>query len=97
MGGRIEFANLSEEEKHPIILPSKSYVVKLIIADVHRRQLHAGINQTLISLRDKYWIIRARQVVRTVVKSCFICRKLKKRKTTMLYYDFEGFGNGEGR
>ena len=76
MGGRIEFANLSEEEKHPIILPSKSYVVKLIIADVHRRQLHAGINQTLISLRDKYWITRARQVVRTVVKSCFICRKL---------------------
>ena len=76
MGGRIEFSNLSEEEKHPVILPSKSYIVKLIVEDTHRRQLHAGINQTLISLRDKYWIVRARQVVRSVVKSCFICRKL---------------------
>lgn len=76
MGGRLDFSDLTEEEKHPIILPNKSYIVKLIVEDTHRRQLHAGINQTLISLRYKYWIIRARQLVRTVVKSCFICRKL---------------------
>ena len=76
MGGRIEFSDLSEEEKHPVILPNKSYIVKLIVKDTHHRQLHAGINHTLISLRDNYWIIRARQLVRGVVKSCFICRKI---------------------
>ena len=76
MGGRIDFSDLSEEEKHPVVLPSKSYIVRLIVEDTHRRQLHAGINQTLISVRDNYWIIRGRQIVRSVVKSCFICRKL---------------------
>ena len=75
MGGRIEFSDLSEEEKHPIILPSKSYVVKLIMEDTHRTQLHAGVNQTLISLRDKYWIIKSRQSVKSIVKACLICRK----------------------
>ena len=75
MGGRIEFSDLSEEEKHPIILPSKSYVVKLIMEDTHRTQLHAGVNQTLISLRDKYWITKSRQSVKSIVKACLICRK----------------------
>ena len=76
MGGRLEFSDLSEEEKHPVILPNKSYIVKLIAQATHHRQLHAGINQTLISLRYNYWIIRARQLVRRIVKACFICRKL---------------------
>ena len=76
MGGRLEFSDLSEEEKHPIILPNSSYIVMLLAEDTHRRQLHAGINQTLIALRYKYWIIKGRQLVRRIVKSCFICRKL---------------------
>ena len=76
MGGRIEYSDLTEEEKHPVILPSRSYIVKLIVEDIHRRQLHAGINQTLICVRDKYWILRGRQIVRAVVKSCLTCRKV---------------------
>ena len=75
MKGRIQYSDLSEDEKHPIILPAKSYVVKLIIEEVHRKQLHAGINQTLVSLRDHYWVITGRAVVRRVVKSCILCRK----------------------
>lgn len=76
MGGRLQFSDLSEEEKHPIILPNQSYIVKLIAKDTHQRQLHAGINQTLISLRYRYWILRGRQLVKRIVKSCFICRKI---------------------
>ena len=56
MVGRIEYANIMDDEKHSIILPSQSYAVKLIVEDIHRRQLHAGINQTLICVRDKYWM-----------------------------------------
>ena len=75
MGGRVQYSDLREEEKHPIILPYSSYLVKLIIEDVHRKQLHSGINHTLIALRDRYWVIKARSLVRRVVKSCVVCRK----------------------
>lgn len=75
MKGRIQYAEISEDEKHPIILPAKSYIVKLIIEEVHRKQLHAGINQTLVALRNKFWVIKARALVRRVVKSCIMCRK----------------------
>ena len=74
MGGRIEYANIMDDEKHPIILLGQSYVVKPIVEDIHRRQLHAGINQTHICVRDKYWILKSRQIVRAVAKKCLTCR-----------------------
>ena len=60
-------------------------MVRIIIEDIHRKQLHAGINQTLIALRDKYWVIRSRKIVRSVVKSCFICRKLNPVRLQVPY------------
>ena len=75
MKGRIQYADLNEGEKHPIILPCKSYVVKLIVEDTHRKQLHAGVRQTLVALRDRFWIIKGRALVRRIVKSCILCRK----------------------
>lgn len=75
MRGRVQYANLNEIEKHPIILPYNSYLVKLIVEDVHRKQLHSGINHTLIAVRDKYWVIKGRSLVRRVVKACLVCRR----------------------
>ena len=54
VGGRIHKSSLPEEEKHPIILPSNYPVVKLLIEDVHCRQLHAGVECTLSVLRQKF-------------------------------------------
>ena len=75
MGGRIQYADLEEREKHPIILPYHSYLVMLIIEDIHRKQLHSGINHTLIAVRDRFWVLKGRSLVRRVVKSCLVCRK----------------------
>lgn len=75
MGGRLQYSDLNETEKHPIILPYDSYLVKLIVEDIHRRQLHSGINHTLIALRDRFWVLKARKLVRRIVKSCLVCRK----------------------
>ena len=54
VGGRIHKSSLPEEEKHPIILPSNYPVVKLLIEDVHCRELHAGVECTLSVLRQKF-------------------------------------------
>ena len=82
MKGRIQHSALSEEEKHPIILPHKSHIVRLLIEEVHRTQMHAGINQTLVTLRDKYWVTHARSMVRSIVKSCLVCRMHMPQRLT---------------
>ena len=38
---------------------------------------HGGINTTLVALRERYWILRGRQVVKAIIRSCVICRKFE--------------------
>lgn len=74
VGGRIHKSTLPEEEKYPVILPSSHHVVKLLIHDVHCKELHAGVEHTLAVLRQRFWIIKGRSSVRQVVKNCLRCR-----------------------
>ena len=39
-------------------------------------QLHAGVNATLIAIRQKYWIPTARRIVRGILKRCVVCQKV---------------------
>ncbi|PFX13477.1 hypothetical protein AWC38_SpisGene22432 [Stylophora pistillata] len=72
--GRIHKSLLPEEEKHPIILPSNHPVVKLLIDDVHRRELHAGVEHTFSVLRQKFRLIKGRLTVRQTLRNCLLCR-----------------------
>ncbi|KRX79222.1 hypothetical protein T06_14238 [Trichinella sp. T6] len=64
MSGRLRRSTLPPESKHPIILPNNHPVTELLIKDHHVRQMHAGANQTLVAIRTKFWIIRARNAVK---------------------------------
>lgn len=58
----------------PILLPPNSLVTNLIIMHYHYKVLHGSVTFTLASLREKYWIIKGRQVVKKVLDRCRICR-----------------------
>ena len=73
VGGRIHKSLIPEEEKHLIILLSNDPVVKLLIEDVHCRELHAGLEHTLSVLRQRFWLIKGRSAVRQTLKNCLIC------------------------
>ena len=61
----------------PIYLPTGTIETKLIILDAHIRSMHAGMQQTLSLLRNDFWIIHGRAIVKRVIKrECMICRKL---------------------
>ena len=55
-------------------MPSNHPVVKLLIEDVHRRELHAGVEHTLSVLRQRFWLIKGRSTVRQTLRNCLICR-----------------------
>ncbi|KRZ04078.1 hypothetical protein T11_4559 [Trichinella zimbabwensis] len=76
MGGRLQQATLPPESKHPILLPSHHPLVELLIRDHHIRQLHAGVNQTLVAIRSKFWILKGRNAVKKVIRSCPTCRRV---------------------
>ena len=72
-GGRIHNAPLDDSAKFPFLLPPRHPLSKLIIHDVHVKQLHSGVNATVTALRH-YTI---RQHVRKQLKHCVTCRKLE--------------------
>ena len=53
VGGRLGFANMPNESKHPAILPKYIHVSMLILRDTHRAFLHSGRNHMLSSMRRK--------------------------------------------
>ena len=65
VGGRLQYSNLPEATKHPIILPHGHPVVEKLIQSVHDELLHAGPENKLSVLRQNIWLTHGRREVRT--------------------------------
>lgn len=73
VGGRLKFAELQYESKHPLVLSHQSKLTELIIVHEHVRHCHAGANATLAAIRQLYWPIRARGLIKNLVHKCVKC------------------------
>ena len=74
VSGRLQFAELSYEEKHPLILP-KDYLSKLLVRFQHRLLKHAGVDLMLTSLRNSFWIVGLRRIAKGVKGECVRCQR----------------------
>ena len=81
-----EASDIPVEVKFPIVLPNNHAVVRMIIMDAHEEVLHMMEDSTLNKVRQKYWIIKGRSTVNSVVNRCSLCKlwRLRKLKATPL-------------
>ncbi|XP_019646785.1 PREDICTED: uncharacterized protein LOC109487243 [Branchiostoma belcheri] len=75
VGGRLDMSSLSEEEKHPIILPKESAVTPLIIRSIHEEVGHMGRNYVTAKVRERYWIPQSSTLIRKIISRCVTCRR----------------------
>ncbi|XP_073950941.1 uncharacterized protein [Choristoneura fumiferana] len=75
VGGRLHFAEIDNDARHPIILPKQSFLTELIIRDAHKKSLHGGVQLMLNLLRSKYWIIGLKNLVKQQIRKCVICTR----------------------
>lgn len=76
VGGRLTNANIPYENRHPILLPRRDHVINLIIDDCHRCNCHTGSHLLISLLRQRYWIVSARNVIRQRIRQCNFCFKI---------------------
>ena len=79
VGGRLNRSALADNASHPIVLPSQSAFVPLIIRHYHEQTHHQGRVFTAGEIRNQgYWIVGLSQKVKSVIKDCVICAKLRR-------------------
>ena len=75
VGGRLRNAPLPSENINPMIVPHQHHIATLIITYYHQVLGHAGREHVLSVVRQYYWIINARVLIRQILRRCVTCRK----------------------
>ena len=76
VGGRLKSHSIDDSAKHPLLLPRKGHVTKLIIRHCHEKTHHQGLGMTVNELRSSgYWNIGMSSAVAHYIKNCTVCRK----------------------
>lgn len=61
------------DSKYPIILPANHRLNYLIAHSLHLRTAHSGPSLLLSTMRQMFWPLRGRDLVRKVVRKCIVC------------------------
>ncbi|XP_018405248.1 PREDICTED: uncharacterized protein LOC108781691 [Cyphomyrmex costatus] len=83
VGGRLSQSSLPMAAKHPFIL-KKSHIARLIVMHPHQCSLHGGISHTLSTLRETFWVIQARKIVKFIVNNCVVCARMRAEAPTQI-------------
>lgn len=84
VGGRLQESALTNDEKHPMILPYKSRTTNMIIENAHKNTLHGSVKQTLSFIRQKYWIMNGSKAVTKYIQRCIVCFRCNARVSQQL-------------
>ena len=87
VGGRVAHSLLPFDSKYQIILAKKHPLSELLIKDIHVRNCDSGRELTLNLLREKFWIIHAKSLVRKVLLNCSYCKRQRILPTPPLMND----------
>ena len=77
VGGHIQHSNIPDQQKHETILPPAHHVTSLIVTQFHEKCHYCGRDQTLASIREEFWIINGKSVVKRILDNFILCRRLK--------------------
>ena len=80
VGGRLQNSYISDDCKHPILLPRKGKVWDLIIKHWHSKVAHGGSGFTLNEIQGAgYWIVGANSAVKKVTSNRIEYRRFRGR------------------
>ena len=83
--GRLENADLPVDTKHPLILPGRHHLTRLIVLYEHTKSGHAGPSYTLMNTRQRYWLIHGIGSVKHYLAECGKCSILKANPFNSLW------------
>lgn len=77
VGGRLAKADLLPQVKFPIILSKLNPLSKLIISKAHEITLHGGPTLMMAHIRQTYWILGLKKLVKAHYHNCVTCYRYR--------------------
>ncbi|XP_055923722.1 uncharacterized protein LOC129954081 [Eupeodes corollae] len=79
VGGRINNADVGYKHKHPALLPNNHPFTKALIRDIHIKYHHVGEQGLLSIVREQYWPVHVKPLIRRVIRRCILCARARPR------------------
>jgi len=76
LGGRLQCADLTGEERHPLVLDGAHRLTELLILQTHIQLHHFDVRVVLSHLRNEFWFLRVRQAIKRVLHTFLVCKMM---------------------
>ncbi|XP_065082000.1 uncharacterized protein LOC135704456 [Ochlerotatus camptorhynchus] len=73
VGGRLKYSSIPYDGRHQILLPEKHHVTQIIVRQLHEEHFHVGQRGLLSIVRERYWPINAKLLIKRIVSKCYVC------------------------
>ena len=60
----------------PILL-DKHDIVEMMIREIHQNCSHSGTQVVMNNVRERFWVISLRKILKTIISKCIVCKKQK--------------------
>ncbi|XP_055615114.1 uncharacterized protein LOC129761420 [Toxorhynchites rutilus septentrionalis] len=75
VGGRLNLSQLPYHTKHASLLPANHPFTRIIAEHYHLKLFHGGGRHLLATIRQEFWPLDGRRLVRSIVRNCFRCTR----------------------
>ena len=69
--------------EHPIIIPYDSPIARVIVLHYHC-SAHVGAEWTLALIRQEFWLVKGRSLVKRILRDCVTCKQLYAKPNTQM-------------
>ena len=73
--GRLGKASIILCSRYPVILDAENPSIDLYLKHVHDTNGHCGLEFSRALIQQQFWILRARKVLRRIIRHCITCRR----------------------
>ncbi|XP_062704069.1 uncharacterized protein LOC115264003 [Aedes albopictus] len=75
VGGRLKYSAIPYEGKHQVLLPEKHHVTEILVRKLHEENHHVGQGGLLAIIRERYWPVKVKSVIKKTISKCQVCGK----------------------
>ena len=78
---KTKIVNREDDPKYlsPVILDNNHEVVYMLVREAHERLGHVGATVVMSHIREQFWIISLRRLIKRIESKCVICRRQKAK------------------